>query len=67
MAEDDRSPEDEFQELIRQLFGGGADGIDPEQLSRLTGMGIDPAMTFPNGSGRPMYVLDERELVNELL
>jgi putative hydrolase len=44
VAEDDRSPEDEFQELIRQLFGGGADGIDPEQLSRLTGMGIDPAM-----------------------
>ena len=44
MADDDRSPEEEFQELIRQLFGGGADGIDPEQLSRLTGMGIDPAM-----------------------
>ncbi|WP_442576137.1 zinc-dependent metalloprotease [Microbacterium sp. F51-2R] len=44
MADDDRSPEEEFQELIRQLFGGNADGIDPEQLSRLTGMGIDPAM-----------------------
>jgi len=44
VADDDRSPEEEFQELIRQLFGGGADGIDPEQLSRLTGMGIDPAM-----------------------
>lgn len=44
MADDDRSPEEEFQELIRQLFGGGADGIDPEQLQRLTGLGIDPAM-----------------------
>ncbi|MGN6220062.1 MAG: zinc-dependent metalloprotease [Microbacterium sp.] len=44
MADDDRSPEDDFQELIRQLFGGGAGGIDPEQLSRLSGMEIDPAM-----------------------
>ena len=43
MADDDRSPEDEFQELIRQLFGGGAEGLDPEQLSRLSGMNIDPA------------------------
>ena len=30
-------------------------------------IGIDPAMTFPNGAGRPMYVLDEREPVTELL
>jgi uncharacterized protein (DUF1501 family) len=30
-------------------------------------LGIDPAMTFPNGAGRPMYVLDEREPVRELL
>lgn len=30
-------------------------------------MGIDPSMTFPNGSGRPMYVLDDREPVTELL
>ncbi len=30
-------------------------------------LGIDPGMTFPNGSGRPMYVLDEREPVRELL
>ncbi|MFE7845249.1 zinc-dependent metalloprotease [Microbacterium sp. NPDC057407] len=44
MADDDRSPEDEFQELIRQLFGGGAGGLDPEQLSQLSGMNIDPAM-----------------------
>jgi putative hydrolase len=44
VAEDDRSPEDEFQELIRQLFGGGAGALDPEQLSRLSGMNIDPVM-----------------------
>ena len=44
MTDDDRSPEEEFQELLRQLLGGGAEGIDPEQLARLTGMGIDPAM-----------------------
>ena len=30
-------------------------------------MGIDPSQTFPNGSGRPMYVLDERDLVKELV
>ncbi len=30
-------------------------------------LGIDPAMTFPNGAGRPMYVLDDRQPVKELL
>jgi hypothetical protein len=30
-------------------------------------MGIDPAMTFPNGSGRPVYLLDDRKTVKELL
>jgi uncharacterized protein (DUF1501 family) len=30
-------------------------------------LGIDPGMTFPNGSGRPMYILDDREPVAELL
>src|SRR5439155_648425 len=30
-------------------------------------IGIDPSITFPNGSGRPMYVLDDREPVRELL
>ncbi len=48
MADDDTpggtNPEDDFQELIRQLFGGGAGDLDPEQLSRLSGMNIDPAM-----------------------
>ncbi len=28
---------------------------------------IDPAETFPSTSGRPMYVLDEREPIRELL
>lgn len=30
-------------------------------------IGIDPAMTFPNGNGRPMYLLDDREPIRELL
>jgi Protein of unknown function (DUF1501) len=30
-------------------------------------MGIDPSMTFLNGSGRPMYILDDRDPVVELL
>ncbi|MCI0701365.1 MAG: DUF1501 domain-containing protein [Planctomycetia bacterium] len=30
-------------------------------------LGIDPSITFPNGAGRPMYILDEREPVKELL
>ncbi|WP_438352599.1 zinc-dependent metalloprotease [Microbacterium sp. CJ88] len=44
MADEDRSPEEEFQELMRQLFGGAGGEVDPEQLSRLSGMQIDPAM-----------------------
>jgi hypothetical protein len=40
----------------------------PQVLATLyRAMGIDPAMTFLNGSGRPMYVLDDREPVSELL
>jgi Protein of unknown function (DUF1501) len=30
-------------------------------------LGIDPAQTFPDGTGRPMYILDEREPVAELV
>jgi hypothetical protein len=30
-------------------------------------MGIDPSYTFPNGSGRPMYILDDRATVSELV
>jgi hypothetical protein len=30
-------------------------------------LGIDPAQTFPDFSGRPQYVLDEREPIQELI
>lgn len=43
MADDDRNPEEEFQEMLRRLLSGDAGAIDPEQLSRLSGMPIDPA------------------------
>jgi hypothetical protein len=40
----------------------------PQVLSTLYhAMGIDPSQTFPNGSGRPMYILDDREPVHELI
>jgi uncharacterized protein (DUF1501 family) len=40
----------------------------PQLLSTLyTAVGIDPSLTFANGSGRPMYILDDREPVRELL
>jgi len=40
----------------------------PQLLATLYhAMGIDPSMTFANGSGRPMYILDDREPVKELL
>ena len=40
----------------------------PQLLSTLYhAVGIDPSQTFPNGAGRPMYILDERDPVTELL
>jgi hypothetical protein len=40
----------------------------PQVLATLyKAVGIDPSHTFPNGSGRPMYILDDREPVSELL
>jgi hypothetical protein len=30
-------------------------------------MGIDPSLTFPSGTGRPMYILDDRDPIPELL
>ncbi len=40
----------------------------PQVLSTIyRQLGIDPAITFPNGAGRPMYVLDDREVVKELV
>jgi hypothetical protein len=40
----------------------------PQVLSTLyRAVGIDPSRTFPNGSGRPMHILDDREPVRELI
>jgi hypothetical protein len=40
----------------------------PQVLSTLYhAMGINPAQTFLNGTGRPMHILDDREPVRELL
>ena len=40
----------------------------PQVLSTLYGaIGVDPSQTFPNGSGRPMYIQDDRDVVKELL
>ncbi|HVK18223.1 MAG TPA: DUF1501 domain-containing protein [Fimbriiglobus sp.] len=40
----------------------------PHMLATLyRAIGIDPATTFPSGSGRPMYVLDDRDVVTELV
>jgi hypothetical protein len=40
----------------------------PQVLATIySALGIDPSMTFPNGAGRPMYILDDRSLVSELL
>jgi hypothetical protein len=30
-------------------------------------LGIDPAATIPDHNGRPMYLLDEREKIEELV
>ncbi|MCC6421097.1 MAG: DUF1501 domain-containing protein [Gemmataceae bacterium] len=40
----------------------------PQVLSTIyRAMGIDPAQTFPNNSGRPMYILEDRAPLTELL
>ncbi|MBA4066010.1 MAG: DUF1501 domain-containing protein [Isosphaera sp.] len=40
----------------------------PQLLSTIyQAMGIDPSYTFPNNAGRPMYILDDREVVTELV
>jgi hypothetical protein len=40
----------------------------PQVLSTIyRALGIDPSQTFANGSGRPMYILDDREPISELL
>ncbi|MEN2740022.1 zinc-dependent metalloprotease [Microbacterium sp. X-17] len=42
MADDERSPDEEFQELLRQILGGSGGEIDPERLAQLSGMNLDP-------------------------
>lgn len=40
----------------------------PQVLSTIYGaLGIDPARTFTNSAGRPVYILDDREPVRELI
>ncbi len=40
----------------------------PQVLSTIyRALGIDPSVTFPNNAGRPMYILEDREPVVELL
>jgi uncharacterized protein (DUF1501 family) len=40
----------------------------PQVLSTVYhALGIDPSKTFPSNAGRPMYILDDREPVTELL
>ncbi len=40
----------------------------PQVLSTVyRAVGIDPAQTFPDGSGRPMHILEQREPITELL
>ena len=40
----------------------------PQVLSTIYhALGVDPSMTFRNGAGRPMYVLDDREPIAELI
>jgi len=40
----------------------------PQVLSTLyKAVGVDPSKTFNNGSGRPMYILEDREPVKELV
>jgi hypothetical protein len=40
----------------------------PQVLATIYGvLGIDPSQTFLNGAGRPMYILDDREPVVELI
>jgi len=56
----DRPDDDEFQELLRNLLGGGGAGLDPAQLEGLSRLGVDPAQlqqmmaqlqhAFANGS-----------------
>jgi Protein of unknown function (DUF1501) len=43
--------------------------ITPQQVLSTVyhSLGVDPSMTFKNGSGRPMYLLDDRQPIAELI
>ena len=63
-----------FGSVVSKLRAGTNGAVPPfvslRGMSRGTEpgyLGIDPAMTFPNNAGRPMYILDDREPVRELL
>ncbi len=50
------------------IMTGGGPGNASQVVSTIYhALGIDPAQTFLNGSGRPMYILDDRTTVKELL
>jgi putative hydrolase len=47
VAEDDQTPEEQLQELLRQMLSGGTAQFSPEQLeqlSRMSGTEVNPAM-----------------------
>jgi len=41
--DDDRSPQEEFEQLLRRLLSSNGEDFDLEQLQRLSGMQLDPA------------------------
>ncbi|WP_458352034.1 zinc-dependent metalloprotease [Pacificispira sp. HM-600] len=67
----DENPEDDFEELLRRMLGGGGQ-IDPAQFERLTGMPLDPAMmamvqqqlrgAMAAGEGIPWGVAEQQAL-----
>ncbi len=67
----DENPEDDFEELLRRMLGGGGQ-IDPAQFERLTGMPLDPAMmamvqqqlrgAMAAGDGIPWGVAEQQAL-----
>ena len=67
----DENPEDDFEELLQRMLGGGGQ-IDPAQFERLTGMPLDPAMmamvqqqlrgAMAAGDGIPWKVAEQQAL-----
>lgn len=42
MPDDDKNPDDEFQDMIRDILSGKS-GVDPSQLAGAAGLPSDPA------------------------